>query len=456
MEIYKNSRYENSECKCFVARDVNEKFLIVESGTKSGEFIGKDIELNGRTVKRCCLSVENSKIIRKIFPFTEPVSAKGRGMSIGLGDRLGLASPGHIKAIKDKDIFPILAQQSIRELNLTGRTYDKVLSDAVWAVLQEGYEMGYGADGDHLKTSKEVEMALDAGFSMITLDCSEYIGKDNIDDIDTSHMEKYKNTVVKVCENSELTISEEIFNETMKIYSGALCFVVDIYNSMLRKRKDIDFELSIDETMTPTKPEAHYLIAAWLKEKDVEILNIAPRFCGEFQKGIDYKGDLNQFEDEFILHSAIAEYFGHRLSIHSGSDKFKVFPIMGKLTKGNCHVKTAGTNWLEALRCISFTNPDLFKQMYAYSIESLNKAKAYYHIYTEKNMAPDVNEYINNISKLLDIDESRQILHVTYGFLLGSEAPFREAFFNTLNSNEELHYKLLKNHITRHLKSLMC
>ncbi len=73
-------------------------------------------------VKVCPLNVENSKVLRSIFAFTNPSSASGHDISMGLGDRLGLASAGHIRLIKDKNIFPILAQQSIRELNLTLRT----------------------------------------------------------------------------------------------------------------------------------------------------------------------------------------------------------------------------------------------------------------------------------------------------------------------------------------------
>src|SRR5690606_10742996 len=101
---------------------------------------------------------------------------------------------------------------------------------------------------------------------------------------------------------------------------------------------------------------------------------------GEFQKGIDYKGDVEQFERELSEHALIAEYFGYKLSIHSGSDKFKVFPIIAKYTKGVVHVKTAGTNWLEAVRVIAKMNPDLYRRMHAFALESLDEALKYYHI----------------------------------------------------------------------------
>ena len=130
----------------------------------------------GQVIVKCCpLTVANSLLLRQIFPFTNPVSLADRAVTIGLGDRLGLASPGHIRVIKTCQAAPVLAQQSIRELNLTGRTYADVLAAAVWAVFQENYTEGYGADGDHLKTEPEVRMALDHGYTMITLDCSEKI-----------------------------------------------------------------------------------------------------------------------------------------------------------------------------------------------------------------------------------------------------------------------------------------
>ncbi len=87
----------------------------------------------------------------------------------------GFSFTRHLRLIKGLDIFPVLAQQSIRELNLTGRTYEDVLDATSVAVFQEGYTAGFGADGDHLKTPVEVQMALDKGFTMITLGCSEYI-----------------------------------------------------------------------------------------------------------------------------------------------------------------------------------------------------------------------------------------------------------------------------------------
>lgn len=450
MKVYDKSKYENEYCSCFMAGDEKGKNLVVRSGSRMKDFEGEKYE--GGLI--CPLNVHNSRLIREIFPFTAPVSVKDRKFSLGLGDRLGLASPGHIRCLDNKDVFPVLAQQSIRELNLTGRTYDDVLADVTWAVLQEGYEGGYGADGDHLKTKEEVQMALDAGFTMITLDCSEYLNETLDHTLLGKSLEKFRGREVKVGSDIVISISDEVLDETTAVYGRALLFTEEIYRDLLKDRKNVDFELSVDETDTPTRPEAHFLVAAWLTEKSVAVGNIAPRFCGEFQKGIDYRGDTAEFEDEFRIHAAIAEYFGHRLSIHSGSDKFSVFPIIGKHTNMRCHVKTAGTNWLEALRCIASESPGFFREIYEYSLNVLDDAKKYYHIFTEGHMAPSISDYSDeNLTKLLSIEESRQILHVTYGFLLNEES-IRHRFFNTMYKNEERYYSFLSDHIGNHLASI--
>ena len=110
-----------------------------------------------------------------LFPYTKPVSLREYPMTIGTGDRLGVATPGHIRAIKRFQAYPVLAQQSIRENVQTGRNYFEVIQDVAWAVFQENYQKGYGADADHLKSLQEVKSALDAGVSMVTLDLSDQL-----------------------------------------------------------------------------------------------------------------------------------------------------------------------------------------------------------------------------------------------------------------------------------------
>lgn len=474
--IYPDSLYDTNDCRCFMAKETDSKVLVVTGGSRYDEFTGDELVVEGKSVKVCPLTIENSKLIREIFPFTNPTSSRGRNVSIGLGDRLGLASAGHLRLIKDKDVFPILAQQSIRELNLTNRTYEDVLASAVWAVLQEGYEKGYGADGDHLKTPDDINMALKFGFTMITLDCSEHIDN-NIEalskdaqkekyqelpqDIKTYWENKYLNKKFDISSSLTIKIDEAPFMKTVLTYLKAIDFAESIYNNILKDYdREIDFEISIDETLTSTSLVAHYIIAAELRDRDVEILNMAPRFCGEFQKGIDYRGDKDEFTKEFEYHSAIADHFGYKLSVHSGSDKFSIFPIIGDKTNFKFHLKTAGTNWLEALRVIANENPELFKGMYNLAISKLPEAKTYYHIFTEVDMIPDINDYApDKYNDLLEIEESRQALHVTYGYLLCEKDAdnnfiYRNQFSETMHKYEDEYYKVLQSHIGRHLNDL--
>ena len=460
----------------FIAWDGNEKKLIAFRESKVfNQLSGEETELLGSRVKVCKLDNANCRIIRGIFPYTNPVSHKGRKKTMGLGDRLGLASAGHIRLLKDYDVFPVLAQQSIRELNLTGRTYEDVLAAAAWAVFQEGYTKGYGADGDHLKTPEEVKMALDHGFTMITLDCSEHIRNDitglsdaevevlysNISKDDRNRLEsKYLTGEIKVGQ-SVIKFTDAEFKRIILIYLNAIKYTVNIYHQVIAScERSIDFEMSIDETQTPTSPGAHFVVAKELLDAGVEITSLAPRFCGEFQKGIDYRGDLAQFTKEFEIHTQIAVKLGYKLSIHSGSDKFTVFPVIGEKTGGVYHLKTAGTNWLEAVRVIAHKNPRLYRRMHDFALEKLAEAKKYYHISANPANIPALDKLSDNeLPALMDKDDSRQVLHITYGLILlaknaDGSSIFKDEIYSTLNEYESAYYTALEKHIGKHVNKL--
>lgn len=474
--VYPDSIYKKSMSYVFIAREKGKKALIVYGGQLLQEFQGEQCEVDGVAAKICEMNNKNCEALRRLFPFTVPVNHRGIEITVGLGDRLGLASPGHIRLIKDKPVFPVLAQQSIRELNLTERTYDDVLASASWAVFQEGYEKGFGADGDHLKTPDEVRMALNAGFTMITLDCSEHIDNraaslteaevdreyNMLPDRDRAQLEeKYANRDIKLKDGTKLYFSKEVLKRIVLVYLKAIKYTISIYNDLIKNcGRTIDFEMSIDETLTSTSPESHYLVASELIEGGVEITSLAPRFCGEFQKGIDYMGELKQFEKEFKEHFSISEHFGYKLSIHSGSDKFSVFPIIGRETGGRYHLKTAGTNWLEAVRIIASENPGLYRRMHRFALERLSEAKKYYHISADPARIPDIDSLKDDeLPGLMDLEDSRQVLHITYGLILTNrdregKYTFKDEIYSTLDQYEDSYYCALEKHIGRHLKEL--
>lgn len=131
--IYPQSIYEQDNSILFIIKHNNIKYLILlGEGPLLDSFEGESLSSNKGKI--CPTNHVNSKLLRKYFPFTSPVSHKNHSITLGLGDRLGLASIGHIRLLKDYDVFPVLAQQSIRELNLTSRDYNDVLDSASWAV----------------------------------------------------------------------------------------------------------------------------------------------------------------------------------------------------------------------------------------------------------------------------------------------------------------------------------
>ena len=472
--LYPNSlhRYENSIF--FMAHMPDARYLIVIGDSTAG-FEGTSFTVDGMQVKKCALTPQNAAALMALFPFTKPRSHKGFPFTFGLGDRLGIASPGHIATIRGKKIFPILAQQSMREVKLTGRSYERILADAAFAVFQEDWQDGYGADGDHLKTEEEIRYALDCGYTMITLDCSEHIDNDIQDLCKTALDAKYADLPAALRNDYEqkyagktfttgdstIAIGDTDLKSIVLTYHDAIEYTQKIYQDVILPcGRDIDFEMSIDETLCPTAPEAHYVVAAELIERGVRPVSLAPRFCGEFQKGIDYIGNLDDFEREFIEHEQIARHFGYKLSIHSGSDKFAVFGIIGKYTGLNVHVKTAGTNWLEAIHVISLVAPALYRKIHAFALEHFDEARAYYHVgadpskITPLEAVPDeaLPDYFNHV-------DSRQVLHITYGLVLNAKASdgsylYRDDIYSTLHQNEKAYRSALQKHIGRHIETL--
>jgi hypothetical protein len=254
----------------------------------------------------------------------------------------------------------------------------------------------------------------------------------------------------------KIGFSPQKLAEAVLTYRGAIRFSVEIFEKFI-KGQPVDFEMSVDETETPTDPTAHFFVATELLEAGVHFTSLAPRFTGEFQKGIDYIGDHAKFEQEFIIHAALADHFGYKLSIHSGSDKFSVFPVIGKYTQCRLHHKTAGTSWLEAVRLLAAAAPKFFREMYAFAKANFSEATKYYHVGTNPDELPGIEKMEDSeLPKLLDHPGHRQLLHITYGLILcaGDGKKFKQDIYRLLNEHEEQHYEFVRKHIGRHLAEL--
>lgn len=470
--VYEKSLQHSGDTAVMMVKLNNErKLLVTGAGRLFDELQGS--EQDG--YKMCALTHDNRLVINQHFNFTMPQSFGTEIATIGLGDRLGLASPGHIQTIRGRAIKPVLAQQSIRELQLTGRDYREVMDAACFAVFQEGYTGGFGADGDHLKEERDIAMALELGFTMLTLDCSDKIDNtieqldeetiaSKYDQLDPEKRGYFESTYLDQTfqiGSSDITFGRQSLMKQVLIYGEAIDFMKHIYRTFIQpSKRSLDFEISIDETLTPTAPEAHYFVAQELYRDQVDIYSMAPRFCGEFQKGIDYIGDITQFEQELKVHADIADHFGYKLSIHSGSDKFSVFPLIAKYTKGRFHVKTAGTNWLEAVRTVAKVNPKLYRSMHEYALKHVEEALAYYQVTTDFDaIVPLAQVSDEQLPQYMDDDNARQLIHITYGILLQAaddqgRPRFKDAFFETLKEEEDAYEESLIKHIGKHLDLL--
>jgi len=457
---YEKSINRKGQATVFMASDSDGDFLVVQG--KNPGFKGE--KLPGGKLK-APLNHKNAATLRKTFPFTAPSRVLGKERSFGTGDRLGIATAGHINLFEKYDAYPVFAQQSIRELTLTNRTFEDVLDTVSFSVFRDGFKKNWGADGDHLKTVKDVKNALSLGFTMITLDCSEHIDNNvtdqNAPPLPKNYADKYLGKEFDIGEAVRLSFTEGELKKIAAVYGNAISFAADIYKRFFKSGKyKADFEISIDETITETSPLQHYFVARELIDSGVSFATMAPRFCGDFQKGIDYIGNLAQFEKEIKTHAVIARHFKYKLSIHSGSDKFSVFPLIGKATKNNFHIKTAGTNWLEAMRVVAQKDPALYREVHKYAYSAFDEARKYYHVTTDLKKIPDVDKLADKaLPDLFNDNNSRQLIHITYGLILNKKNAdgsftFKERLYKLWKTYAEDYAGALEKHIGKHLVQL--
>ncbi len=405
----------------------------------------------------------------------------GLKKSFGYGDRLGLATRGHLEVNNKYDFAPIFAQQSIREMSRTGRTPADVMKAAVDALKAANYQGAWGADADHLKTENDVAPTSTAGFTFYTIDPSEFVN-DQADaqpfgTLMAAVEELYSEGVFTTLDWDDRFLGEKFAaggtvyrfdRETLYRAAGkyaralAHCEKMAAAIASANGYGGYEIEISVDETASPTSPLEHLFIALELKRRGIRIVSLAPRFIGEFEKGIDYRGDLEEFETTLKQHVAIAERYGpYKISVHSGSDKFSIYPILGRVCGNLLHVKTAGTSYLEALRTVFRVNPGLFREILEYCGERFAEDRRSYHISTTDEEIREALKKSGSGSERLFFEERpvRQLLHVTFGSVLseGRNAagrPFREALLETLEKHSAEHRQALEAHFDRHLGAL--
>lgn len=397
----------------------------------------------------------------------------GLARSAGCGDRLGLATPGHIRALREVGgIAPVLAQQSMRENARTGRTPQQVVDDATWGVFQEGWRQPWGADADHLKTAGDVDLCVAAGYTFYTIDPGDHV--DNA--AHTAPLEVLRDKLNALPWGGRLQDSPEAlrarylgrafgaegihleFDEVALLraackYGSAIAHTAALHDHLLAAMagRPFDLEVSVDETETPTSPLEHFFVASELTRLGVRWVSLAPRYVGRFEKGVDYIGNLGDFDAEFSQHAAIARALGpYKLSLHSGSDKFSIYPLVARRAGELVHLKTAGTSYLEALRALAGSNPPLFRQILASAHRHYAQDRASYHVSAQEDRVPlPQNLGDADLASVLDAFDGRQLLHVTFGSVLAELGPQLK---ESLAAYEEAYYQALATHFRKHFQ----
>jgi tagaturonate epimerase len=418
-------------------------------------------------------------------PVPQPTTL-GLNPSFGFGDRIGLATPGHLASLRKagQGISPIFAQQSIREMTRTGRSPSGVMGDAMKALAAGGWTDPHGADADHLKTPEDVDRTAAAGFTFFTIDPSGHVDQ-KADDYSESQVrsrfaearghvswtEDYIGKEVKLPTGTVIDFDELAVLRAAVKYGRAINEAIVLSEHIRGVQTDanrpFEIELSVDETEQPTTLAEHYIIAEQCLKNDMKLVSLAPRFIGHFEKGVDYIGDLAALDKSLHDHAAIARQLGpYKISLHSGSDKVSMYTALARATQGQFHVKTAGTSYLEALRVVAIHDPLLFRELCAFCCGRYDIDKATYHVHATLDSVPapkqlnDANLVKTYLERWADVppgkgftEPGRQILHCTFGSVLTDEH-FGKMVRQCLVDHPDTYASVLEEHFAKHLDAL--
>lgn len=319
--------------------------------------------------------------------------------TFGMGDRFGREGEAQLGAVVDANrrgvpVHPVW-NKSNREHTLVGTAPASLRAEADAAVRALGWDRPYFVDADHINL-KTVDGFV-ACSNFFTVDVADYVGRA----ADPADIEAFVSAHRRLCGRlaveglpGPLCIQVEDLRADAATYLAAMREAGRIYRRILERKKGEGFvvEVSVDEAEIPQSPRALLSILAMLAEQKVPVQTIAPKFTGRFNKGVDYVGDLRQFEREFdadlcVLRHAVRD-FGLpetlKLSVHSGSDKFALYPVINRLLRrhqAGLHVKTAGTTWLEEVIALAAAGGEglaLARAVYRGAYEQFDEVTAPY------------------------------------------------------------------------------
>jgi hypothetical protein len=329
--------------------------------------------------------------------------------SIGIGDRFSHQGVAQLRAIIKANhsglgISPVWNKSNREHIYVHSHPAD-VRQEADAAVASLGFTGKYFIDADHINLNTVAPFVETADF--FTLDVASFIGKESPADAVNAFVascKKYMGQLTISGINHPIEVTEELLVKIAGKFLAATQQASEIYTFLKEKKGEGNFitEVSMDEVESPQTPVDLFFILKMLADKGVPAQTIAPKFTGRFNKGVDYTGNVEQFtrefeEDVLVIDFAVKE-FGLpeelKLSVHSGSDKFTIYPIMAgiikKYNKG-LHVKTAGTTWLEEVIGLALAGG-----------EALEAAKAIY-----ANALGRKDELCAPYADVIDIDDSK-------------------------------------------------
>ena len=407
--------------------------------------------------------------------------------SFGMGDRFGHQGKAQLQACVmaaelGADFIPVW-NKSHREHTFVGTEPSSLRSEADDAVRAIGWKKPYHVDADHIRLETVDRFITPSDF--FTLDVADSIGMPADPDIVMAFVERHPELVGTVTIPHIDRPFEISAAEVERVANKFLLAVQEagrIYRHVAGIKGGENFvtEVSMDETDSPQTPPELLIILAAIADEGIPIQTIAPKFTGRFNKGVDYVGDLVQFEQEFnedlaVIAFAINQYGlppSLKLSVHSGSDKFSIYePMRRALIKfdAGVHIKTAGTTWLEELIGLAEAGGDgleIAKEIYAYSIGHVDEFCAPYAsvIDIDKSRLPsaeEVNEWTSDqfVSALRHDPKNqqfnaslRQLLHVSFKVA----AKFGDRYLNALKKHEAIIAKnVTGNLFERHMRPLL-
>jgi hypothetical protein len=405
--------------------------------------------------------------------------------TFGVGDRFAHQASAQLQAflvaaVEGVDIVPVW-NKSNREHTIIGSEPAGTRAAADAAVAALGWDKDYHLDADHINLTTVDRFIAPCDF--FTLDVADDIGHAappaDVEAFLDKHPELLGSIDIEGID-APFDISREEAARIANKFLLATQKAGAIYRHILAaKGTDFITEVSMDETDSPQTPAELLIILAALSDQHVPIQTIAPKFTGRFNKGVDYVGDVAQFEKEFnddlaVIAHAIKRYglpSTLKLSVHSGSDKFSIYPAIRRALQrsgAGLHVKTAGTNWLEELIGLAEAGGDalaLAKEIYAKALdykEALCQPYATVIDIDDSKLpsAADVNnwsseQYVNALRHIPTNPQYnphfRQLLHV--GFKIAAQLGTR--YTDALKTHREIIAKnVTLNLLERHIRPL--